>query len=70
MSTVKNFSFIIWRRRVGSPGSPYTWVGEYATPCRTLAEAQSELRHYIRVHHPELLDDLTGLAYTLEVSHV
>lgn len=63
MSTVKNFSFTIHRKGTCR-------VIHHDTTARTLAEAQADLRHFLRVHHPEILDEVESWGYRCEVSHV
>lgn len=67
MSTVKNFSFIVYQH---SRGLAQQVVCRMDTTARTMAEAQADLRHHLRVHHPEVLDDLAGYGYNVEVNHV
>lgn len=59
---MKTYLFILMSER-------HQYIGEYETRCRTLTEAQSEFRHYIRKQIPYLLDSsLAGYVYTLKVT--
>jgi len=67
MSHVKKYSFRVCHLDTAR-GLPH--VAQYDTIARTLGEAEADFRHYLRVHQPELLDDIINYAYQCEVSHV
>jgi hypothetical protein len=58
---VKTFSFQLLTRSGD-------YIDGYSTRCYTLAEAQAELRHFIRVNHPGLFDNPAGYGYDLKVA--
>lgn len=63
---MKTYTFILMS---AGPTGKDMWseVDRYQTQARTLEEASCELRHFIRVHHPEMFDSLPRFAYTTVV---
>jgi len=64
---VKTYHFILYRQQ-DRAGAHHTLRLE-ATG-RTLEEAESEFRHWLRKEHPEILDDARNWGYQCEVRHV
>ena len=67
MSTVKNYTFQL-RRQNDRVGSHHTL--RLQATARTLAEAEADFRHWLRVNFPEVLDEAKAWGYTVEVRHV